>query len=201
MELLYPANRKVLAFTRHYDDETILVVANLSRHAQHCSISLSTLAGRVPVELFGRNEFPPLSDGDYPLALGPYGFYWFSLETPKPQVVQVSRPADMSPTTIMVRRGPEDILRKTYRPRLETALHRYVRRSRWFNGKARRTRTSTIEDIIPVEVGRATSHLVVLRIDYTEGEPQSYLIPVYIAKEEQAILVLPLSQTPLSSHH
>ena len=190
MEFLYPENRKVLAFIRQYGDETILVVANLSRHAQHCSISLPSLEGRVPVELFGRTEFPPVSDGAYPLMLGPYGFYWFSLESPRVQAGQVSRPADATPTTIMVRRGPEDILKKTYRPRLETALHRYARRSRWFSGKARRTRSSTIEDIVPVEYHRSTSYLVVLRIEYTEGEPQSYLIPIHVARDEEAIQLL-----------
>jgi len=200
MEFLYPENRKVIAFTRHYDDETILVVANLSRHAQHCSLSLPALAGRVPIELFGRTEFPPLTDGDYPLTLGPYGFYWFSLEAPRTEPMQISRSAETSPTTIMVRRSPEDIRRKTFRPRLETALHRYVRRSRWFSAKAKRTRSSTIEDIIPVDMGRATAHMVVLRIDYTEGEPQSYLIPIYLAREEEAALLAAESPTAVIAH-
>src|SRR5213076_2401405 len=35
LEFLYPDNRKVLAFIRRYQDERILVVANLSKYAQY----------------------------------------------------------------------------------------------------------------------------------------------------------------------
>jgi len=186
IEMLYPENRKVLAFVRQYGDETILVVANLSRHAQHCSVTLSALAGRIPVELFGRNEFPTISESPYPLTLGPYGFFWFSLEPSRIMEGDTSRPSETVSTSITLRRGPDDVLRKTFRPRLETALQRYVRRSRWFAGKARRLRTSTIEDIVPLDSGACTAYMVILKMEYTEGEPQTYLVPVCIARGERA---------------
>ncbi len=40
LEFLLPDNRKVLAFVREYEDERILVVANLSRFAQHVELDL-----------------------------------------------------------------------------------------------------------------------------------------------------------------
>ena len=53
IELLTPENRKVLAFLRRYQEEVILVVANLSRFPQYVELDLSSYAGRQPVELFG----------------------------------------------------------------------------------------------------------------------------------------------------
>ena len=45
LEFLHPDNRKVLAFLRRYEDETILVVANLSRFAQSAELDLSAFEG------------------------------------------------------------------------------------------------------------------------------------------------------------
>ena len=58
MEFLHPENRKVLAFIRRYEDETMLVVANLSRFAQYVELDLRSYKGTIPVELFGRTRFP-----------------------------------------------------------------------------------------------------------------------------------------------
>ena len=62
LEILRPDNRKVLAFLRRYEDEIILVVANLSRFAQCVELDLSEFRGAVPVELFGNMAFPPVGD-------------------------------------------------------------------------------------------------------------------------------------------
>ena len=58
LRFLYPKNRKVLAYLREYEDETILCVANVSRTPQAVELDLSELAGRVPVELSGGSLFP-----------------------------------------------------------------------------------------------------------------------------------------------
>ena len=82
LQFLHPENRKVLAFLRRLEDETILVVANLSRFVQHTELDLSELEGRVPIEMFGRVEFPAISGAPYFLTLAPHSFLWFSLEAP-----------------------------------------------------------------------------------------------------------------------
>ena len=74
-----PGNRKVLAYIRAYESETILCVANLSRSAQPVELDLSAYKGRVPVELVGRTPFPPIGDLPYLLTLHGHGFYWFRL--------------------------------------------------------------------------------------------------------------------------
>ena len=184
-EFLYPENRKVLAYIRRYEDEVVLVVANLSRHAQHAYLNLGSLSGVAPVELFGRTEFPVVADAPYPITLGPYGFYWFSMEA-RTAALDVSRPSDTAVSSLMVRRGPEDLLTRSYRSRLETALGRYLRRSRWFGGKGRRTRTIAIQDIIPLATMGVDGHFIILRVEYTEGEPESYLVPMAFVSGERA---------------
>jgi maltose alpha-D-glucosyltransferase/alpha-amylase len=80
IEFLYPENAKVLAFVRSYEEEKVLVVANLSRFSQFVELDLSAFVRRVPVELFGQTEFPVIKDQPYLLTLGPHAFYWFALE-------------------------------------------------------------------------------------------------------------------------
>ena len=81
IEFLYPENAKVLAFVRRDGEHTVLVVANLSRFATAVSSTSHEFRGQVPVELFGATEFASIHEGPYQLTLGPYGFYWFSLES------------------------------------------------------------------------------------------------------------------------
>ena len=74
LEFLYPDNPKVLAFLRRYEDETILVVVNLSRFAQSVELDLSRFSGCVPMEVFSRNLFRPIRKSRYVITLGPHGF-------------------------------------------------------------------------------------------------------------------------------
>jgi maltose alpha-D-glucosyltransferase/alpha-amylase len=80
MEFIRPENRKIFAFTRTYEDETVLCVFNLSRVAQPVELDLAYLRGKIPVEMAGGTEFPTITESPYQLALAPYGFYWFLLQ-------------------------------------------------------------------------------------------------------------------------
>src|SRR5207302_11307918 len=53
LEFVASPNRKVLAFLRRYDHETILVVANLSRTVQPAELDLKAFAGLIPIEMAG----------------------------------------------------------------------------------------------------------------------------------------------------
>src|SRR5258707_15004770 len=67
-----PANRSVLVYIRQYENEVVLCVANLSRSAQAAEIDLAPWRGRVPFELLGRTNFPPIGDGAYLVMPRPY---------------------------------------------------------------------------------------------------------------------------------
>jgi maltose alpha-D-glucosyltransferase / alpha-amylase len=98
LEFLRPGNRKVLAYLREHEGETVLCVANLSRSAQPVELDLSRFRTRIPMELMGRTTFPPIGDLPYLLTLGSYGFYWFRLaaEAEEPSWhVEALPPADL----------------------------------------------------------------------------------------------------------
>ncbi len=83
IEFLTPDNHRILAFTRCYENERLLIVCNLSRFVQHVQLDLSAYQGMVPVELFGRTPFPTIQAAPYFLSLGPHSFYWFYLTPPQ----------------------------------------------------------------------------------------------------------------------
>ncbi len=76
---LRPSNGKVLAFLRESEDDTVLVVANLSATAQPVELDLSEFAGLTPIEMLGGAYFPDIGELSYLLTIGPHGFYWFAL--------------------------------------------------------------------------------------------------------------------------
>src|SRR5438128_3347636 len=55
LEFLFPENNKVLAFLRQHEDETILVVVNLSRFSQAAEFDLARFAGCSLMEAFSQN--------------------------------------------------------------------------------------------------------------------------------------------------
>jgi maltose alpha-D-glucosyltransferase/alpha-amylase len=79
IHVLTPANHRVLAFTRTLERETALVVNNLAGTAQVVELDLSSLAGAIPIEMFGGSIFPRVGRDPYVMMMGPYDFYWFRL--------------------------------------------------------------------------------------------------------------------------
>jgi maltose alpha-D-glucosyltransferase/alpha-amylase len=88
LSFIGPANRSVLVFTRQYQNEVLLCVANLSRSAQAAEIDLLPWRGRIPHELLGRKLFPPIGEGPYLVTLAPYGFFWFQLIEPAAETIE-----------------------------------------------------------------------------------------------------------------
>jgi maltose alpha-D-glucosyltransferase / alpha-amylase len=80
-ESLRPANPKVLAHIRRYEDDIALCAHNLSRTAQAVELDLSHFAGMVPEEMVGETPFPRIGELPYLLTFGPRGFYWFLLRS------------------------------------------------------------------------------------------------------------------------
>ena len=80
MRFVKPANRKIFAFVREHEGETVLCVFNLSQFAQPVELDLSELEGRAPIEMLGKTRFPSIPVAPYQLALAPLSFYWFRFE-------------------------------------------------------------------------------------------------------------------------
>jgi maltose alpha-D-glucosyltransferase/alpha-amylase len=81
-EPLAPENRRVLAFLRRWQDEVILCVNNLARHAQYVELDLREFDGWSPMELWSGQAFPTIGTLPYLLTLSGRDFLWFRLQPP-----------------------------------------------------------------------------------------------------------------------
>jgi len=189
LEFLHPENRKVLAFVRTYGAERILVVANLSRFSQFVQLDLSAFKDLVPIEMFGFIEFPPVTDAPYQVTLGPHSFYWFSLQPVRKPVAARPEPLEDVPELVLSD-GMVGLLRGADSERLEEILPSYVASQRWFGAKARRLRSVRIIDSLPVTHARRTTHVAVIEIQYVEGDPDLYVLPLTTAHGRSAEQVL-----------
>ncbi|MEA2752345.1 MAG: maltose alpha-D-glucosyltransferase / alpha-amylase, partial [Myxococcales bacterium] len=176
VEFLHPSNPRVLAFIRRFDDEAILVVANLSRHAQYVELDLAAMKGMIPVELMGRTKFPQVGEQPYVLSLGGYDFYWFSVE-PSRQASQEQRLSDLGPVPITCS-SADELLFGAERTLLEEALPAYLDARDWTTAAV--AGAQIVEAVrIPRESDGAAPPLVLImvRVEYTEGEAESFVLP------------------------
>ena len=184
LSFLHPENRRIVAFVRELDGERILVVANTSRFVQYAELDLAHFAGLVPVEMFGRVEFPRLNERPLFLTLGPHAFMWFSLEAdPSGRGREVRSPTEQAPTLTR----PADLRRLLSADGgLTQLLPAYLRGRRWFRSKTRRIRSVSVEDSIPLRATSGEAALVILTVEYTEGELETYVLPVALSHSEEA---------------
>lgn len=186
-EFLHPENRKVMAFVRRHESECILIVANLSRYVQHVELDLSEFKGMTPVELVGRAEFPPIGDFPYGLALGPHNFIWFSLEK-TPQLAMLC-PLPQTLDRLKVFKEVDDLSSLFHTQnlaKLEKILSGYISQARWFRGKARAVKRLAIVDTLFSPDPHVKALIVLIRVTYMEGDPETYLLPLTIADGERA---------------
>jgi maltose alpha-D-glucosyltransferase/alpha-amylase len=187
IEFLDPDNPKVLAFLRStqsehgLEGETVLVVANLSRHAQQVELDLRRFDGARPIELFGHTTFSTVTQRSYVLTLAPHAFHWLLLET-------APRPVMLGAVPTLAAHGDLEVAgRGVLRRQLTDAVLSYVSKQRWFAGKSRRVQDASIVDIVAIEQGRRpVGYLLLINLEYTEGEPEIYAVPVVVAKKSRS---------------
>jgi maltose alpha-D-glucosyltransferase / alpha-amylase len=189
-EFLHPENRKVLVFIREHEGERLLVVANLSRFVQYVELDLSAYAGSVPVEMFGQAEFPPVGERPFFVTIGPHGFYWFVLQPPR-TAISAGGEGDARPDAhvepVLTGVGAlGDLLGGRAGAALLRLLPDYLRGRRWFGGKARRIRDVQLLDPVPIAIDGVEAAIAVLQVDYREGEPDTYVLPLALADDEEA---------------
>jgi maltose alpha-D-glucosyltransferase/alpha-amylase len=200
IDLLYPTNRKILAYVRrrrdvepgHPGDEAVLCVATLSRAAQAVELDLSRFKGRVPVELSGQSPFPPIGELTYLLTLPAYGFYWFLLAE------EEEAPSWHTPTTAVL---PDFLTLTTRDGTLSTALSgregrqfeaeslpAYVALQRWFAGKGQGAPKASLHQLGEMAGGR---HMLSTTRVETGGEVQDYFLPLSAVWDEDALTLGP----------
>ncbi len=176
LEILNPENRKVLSYIRQYEGETLLVVANLSRFTQFVELDLSEFHGSRPVEMFGHTSFPSVSDRPYFLTLGPHNFFWFLLEPPR---VRETTPRTGGDPPLLVAGGEwHTIFGPDRKHLIERILPDYLAHRPWYRPKDRTPGSVEIVDAVPVGNGRISAVLVLIRVRYIEGDPETFCLPL-----------------------
>ena len=182
LEMLHPENRHVLAFVRRFEDEVVLVVANLSRFVQPVALELPDFAGTVPVEMLGRTPFPAIEDAPYRLALGPHAFYWFDLEAQPESSATDGGPEDATAEPIEVAGEWAELMEPAALATLEaTSLPAFLPLQRWFGGKDRRIRSTRVLDVAPLMNGPSPAWWVLVEVTYTRGRRETYNVPLAVA--------------------
>jgi maltose alpha-D-glucosyltransferase / alpha-amylase len=178
LSFIRPANRAVLVYIRQYESEVVLCVANLSRSAQAAEIDLAPWRGRVPFELLGRTNFPPIGDVPYIVTLGPYGFFWFLLREPDTSTVEVPRTwAEFE--TLVVTDGWKSLLQGRSKSVLEReVLPAFLASRRWYAERGN-SPTTHIVDAISIGAGGSDSAIALLEAK-GKRETANYLLPMTI---------------------
>ncbi len=184
-ELLHSENRKVLVFTRTYQGKHLLIVANLSRFVQSVNLDLSAFKGMAPVEIFGRTEFPKITDSSYFMSLSPYGFYWFMLQF-DPKIALIPKRQAQLPIFVVQNNWQEILTQPTLRTRLESILPEYLYRRDWFMGKSRILQSVKIIEAIPIPYQHSQAIIILLQVEYTEGFPETYVLPLAYVSDNLA---------------
>ena len=200
IRFLEPGNRKILAYVREYQDETLLCVVNLSRNAQPVELDLAAFKTRVPVELLGRSAFPPIGDLPYLLTLAGHGTYCFRLatdvEVPYWHEERLARPelpmlvltegwmtfsgGKTSATT--VRRAIAAATREQLQHKV---LAPYLTTKRWFAAKGHAIETIRILEQAPWETDHGSWLMTIIEVHCADLEPQVYSLPLAICWDDE----------------
>src|SRR5246500_369419 len=178
LTFIRPANRSVLVYVRQYENEVVLCVANLSRSAQAAEIDLAPWRGRVPFELLGRTNFPPIGDHAYLVTLGPYGFFWFLLREPDASTIDAPRIwAEFE--TLVVTDGWSSLLHGRSKSVLERdVLPAFLASRRWYADRGRQA-TTHIVATIPIVATDPDLGVALLEAK-GKRETANYLLPLTI---------------------
>ena len=188
IEVLNPDNHRILAFVRRFQDERLLVVANLSRFVQYAELDLSSYQGMVPVELFGKAAFPAVQSTPYFLSIGPHSFFWFYL-TPGQAAVEAVSKTPEAPVLPVLEVDPDwrhSFPGKANRSALEEALSVFVTRSPWLGSRSRPLKRTSIHEVFTLIQESRQWYLVLLKAEYFGGDDELYAVPLTCADGPEA---------------
>ncbi|HYF66968.1 MAG TPA: maltose alpha-D-glucosyltransferase [Ohtaekwangia sp.] len=178
MTFLQSENPKILAFTRTFQDQTMLVLANLSRYTQPAEIDLDAFTGHIPVEVFSRNKFPAIKESvPYFFTLGAHDCQWFVLE-------KVNLLINQEKSLPLLRAKTwEQVISKSGREILEVQiLEGYMQNLRWFGGKGRAIEDIKIINTATLLPGENPATILLIEVRYKSGLPEMYQLPVSFAQ-------------------
>ena len=187
LTLLSPKNRKVLAYIREHDGDTVLCVVNLAHSLEAVELDLSQFSGRVPVELSAGSQFPPIGELTYLLTVPPFGFYWFALATTDDQPTwHTPAPEPLPEFVTMIIRGSLSKALVSPAAKLveDEALPQYIAKRRWFGLKDQPIKAARVTHLVNIGDDADEILLTVVEVK-TTGATTHWLLPLAVLWEDQ----------------
>ena len=180
LKFLYPKNRKVFAYLRRYEDQTILCVANLARSPQAVELDLSEFKGRMPTELLGRSAFPRIGDLPYLLTLQGHSFFWFVLAPTDPSEDGAGASTSAQEyVTLVLPRGWSNLLDAHNRAQLDgDVLPAFLPGQRWFAGKNQGLRSVAVEGLAQLAGTEESWFLTIVEALLGDDTRHRYFMPL-----------------------
>jgi len=121
---------------------------------------------------------------------------------PRRETTALRTPLQIRPPTLK-RTGPwETIFQGSTKAALEALLPDHLLTCRWFGGKVRPIRAVELTEVIPLPDASPHTFLTLISVAYTEGEAETYFVPLLCATGEQADQVQKeLPQTVIARVH
>src|SRR4029079_4559732 len=91
--------------------------------------------------------------------------------------------------TLTVMEDWQEIMIGDERARLEACLPSYLKDRRWFGGKSREIKAVQFREAIPLAFGSQKAFLALLAVDYVQGDPEEYFLPIAFATGADAELI------------
>ena len=174
IKFLSPSNAKVIAYTRSFEEEEILVLGNLSRFSQAAELDLEDYKGYTPVEVFSQNKFPRIGEHSYLFTMAPHGYYWFILEKEKGGYLE-----DERKTPSLKVKEWEHLFESKTKAKIENKLlPSYLNTCRWFGGKSRIIQNISIVHKIDIAIENSAATWLIIEINYNDGLPEVYQLPL-----------------------
>jgi maltose alpha-D-glucosyltransferase/alpha-amylase len=188
-----PGNRKILAFVREYEGEVLLCVANLSRVSQAVELDLSRFEGRVPVEIMGKEAFPPIGKLPYLLSLSGHGYFAFRLATDTPPPIWHDERLPYRPLPMLVLAADWDgakvapqatfeldalLVNVTHEQLRSDIVLPYLRNRPWFGAKALKVEDLRFGPIPQWTTPEGSWLMAVMHVDLAAQAEQRYFFPL-----------------------
>jgi maltose alpha-D-glucosyltransferase/alpha-amylase len=183
MKFIESSNAKVLSFIRYDDNQRIIVVANLSQFSQATTLDLGDFKDCDITEVFSQNKFKSVDTGEYPITVGPYGYFWFQVDaSEKKESKTGSGELPLLKTNI----SWEKMFNNYNEIRVfeRKLLLPFLRKCRWFGGKAKAVSKLTVRKAFPFKVDGNTHFLTIIEVHYVQRLPELYFLPMCFVPSE-----------------
>lgn len=175
IEWLTPANSRILAFIREFEDEAVVVIVNLSRHPQALTLDLTKYENSTVREVFGRTQFPEVGRDPYVVTIAAHGYYWLQLE----RFVSISndkRRLDEPALSVTDLKAFFD--RKAMRKLESSILPAYLKNTSWIGARGEDLETVRILDHRMQANSQRHFGWMLLQLSYLEGLDELVQLPV-----------------------